>query len=169
MVFKGFKSQAALEFLTTYGWAFIVILIVVAAIAYFGILTPSRLLPSRCNFGAEFQCLEYSIRPAEFRVRLKNGAGVSIDAHSLSVSTESAVALVCAAPALAPGLANWRSGEIRELLFTACNGAAAGLVPGEKNKIFVSMGYINTGGVAGATPPYAKNLSGEIFTAVLPT
>ena len=36
------KAQAALEFLTTYGWAFIVILIMIGALAYFGVLNPSR-------------------------------------------------------------------------------------------------------------------------------
>jgi len=51
------KSQAALEFLTTYAWAFLVIIITIAALAYFGVLSPSKLLPERCNFGPEFQCI----------------------------------------------------------------------------------------------------------------
>ena len=36
------KSQAALEFLTTYGWAFLVILIMIGALAYFGVLNPEK-------------------------------------------------------------------------------------------------------------------------------
>ena len=48
---NGKKSQAALEFLTTYGWAFLIILIMIGALSYFGILSPSKLLPNRCNFG----------------------------------------------------------------------------------------------------------------------
>src|SRR3989338_6713281 len=50
------KSQAALEFLTTYSWAFLVIIIMVGALAYFGVLSPSKLLPDRCNFGSEISC-----------------------------------------------------------------------------------------------------------------
>jgi len=50
------KSQAALEFLTTYSWAFLVIIIMVGALAYFGVLSPSKLLPDRCNFGSEVTC-----------------------------------------------------------------------------------------------------------------
>ena len=50
------KSQAALEFLTTYAWAFLVILIMIGALAYFGMLSPSKLLPDRCNFGSEVSC-----------------------------------------------------------------------------------------------------------------
>ena len=46
------KGQAALEFLTTYGWAFLVVLVMIGALAYFGVLNPSRLLPDKCVFGA---------------------------------------------------------------------------------------------------------------------
>ncbi|MEK6868878.1 MAG: hypothetical protein AABX74_01500, partial [Nanoarchaeota archaeon] len=50
------KAQAALEFLTTYAWAFLVIIIMIGALAYFGVLSPSKLLPDRCNFGPEVGC-----------------------------------------------------------------------------------------------------------------
>ena len=55
------KGQAATEFLTTYGWAFLVILIMIGTLAYFGILKPSKLLPDRCNFGPEVNCLDFQI------------------------------------------------------------------------------------------------------------
>src|SRR3990167_2852536 len=66
------KSQAALEFLTTYGWAFLVILIMIGSLAYFGILNPSKILPDRCNFGPEFECLDYQISSTTgtFKLRL---------------------------------------------------------------------------------------------------
>jgi hypothetical protein len=41
------KSQAAMEFLMTYGWALLVILLVLAALAYFGMLNPDRFLPDK--------------------------------------------------------------------------------------------------------------------------
>jgi len=40
------KSQAALEFLMTYGWAILVVLIAIGALAYFGVLSPARFLPT---------------------------------------------------------------------------------------------------------------------------
>ena len=61
MTRKFARAQAALEFLTTYGWAFLVILIMIGTLAYFGILNPSKVLPNRCTFGAEFQCLDFQI------------------------------------------------------------------------------------------------------------
>jgi hypothetical protein len=41
------KSQAAMEFLMTYGWALLIILLVIAALAYFGMLNPDRFLPDK--------------------------------------------------------------------------------------------------------------------------
>jgi hypothetical protein len=53
------KGQAALEFLTTYGWAFLVILVMIGALGYFGVLSPGNFLPQRCNVGPEFSCDDY--------------------------------------------------------------------------------------------------------------
>ncbi|RJQ16954.1 hypothetical protein C4573_02740 [Candidatus Woesearchaeota archaeon] len=50
------RAQAALEFLTTYGWAFLVILVMIGALAYFGVLRPDAFVSERCNFGIEFLC-----------------------------------------------------------------------------------------------------------------
>src|SRR3989338_6862255 len=79
---KNLKAQAALEFLTTYGWAFLVILIMIGTLAYFGILSPSKLLPNRCNMGTEFQCLDYRITESgsssQVQLRLKNNVGEPI-------------------------------------------------------------------------------------------
>jgi hypothetical protein len=41
------KSQAAMEFLMTYGWALLVVLIAIAALAFFGMLNPDRFLPDK--------------------------------------------------------------------------------------------------------------------------
>ena len=67
------RGQAALEFLTTYGWALLVILVMVGAIAYFGILKPDTLLPERCQVSPGFTCEDYiimsSFQVIEFRLK----------------------------------------------------------------------------------------------------
>ncbi len=50
------KGQAALEFLTTYGWAFLVILVMIGALSYFGVLNPDNYVPDACNFGSVMSC-----------------------------------------------------------------------------------------------------------------
>jgi uncharacterized protein (UPF0333 family) len=42
------KSQAAMEFLLTYGWALIVVIVAVGALAYFGVMSPEKFLPEKC-------------------------------------------------------------------------------------------------------------------------
>src|SRR3989338_7453023 len=134
------KAQAALEFLTTYGWAFLVILIMIGTLAYFGILNPSKILPDRCNIGSEFQCLAYQIDATnnELRLRLKNEVGETITVTAMTESSETATAYSCTNPA---NPTNWASGAIIELQFTACNSATAGFVKGEKGKVLITIDY----------------------------
>lgn len=55
------RAQAALEYVITYGWGFIVILIVLGGLAYMGYLNPSRYVPARCGFGVQLECTDYRI------------------------------------------------------------------------------------------------------------
>ncbi|MCB9359484.1 YpfN family protein [Candidatus Woesearchaeota archaeon] len=54
------KSQAAMEFLMTYGWALLVVLIAIAALAYFGLLNPSRFLPEKCEIAPGITCMDFN-------------------------------------------------------------------------------------------------------------
>ncbi len=76
------KAQGALEFLMTYGWAFLVILIMIGALAYFGVLSPTKFLPERCTFGSQFMCKDYVITlgatSANVTAKLQNNLGQAI-------------------------------------------------------------------------------------------
>jgi hypothetical protein len=52
------RGQAALEYLVTYGWGFIIIIVVIGALAYFGFLNPTRYIPARCAFGSQLECID---------------------------------------------------------------------------------------------------------------
>ncbi len=82
LLFKHKKAQGALEFLMTYGWAFLVILIMIGALAYFGVLSPTKFLPERCTFGSQFMCKDYLITTdgstADVTVKLQNNLGQAI-------------------------------------------------------------------------------------------
>ncbi|MAG91143.1 hypothetical protein CMO83_00535 [Candidatus Woesearchaeota archaeon] len=73
------KSQAALEFIMTYGWAILVVLVAIGALAYFGVLSPDRFLPSKCNLQAGIACIDHKATPAQVQVRLVNSLGFDID------------------------------------------------------------------------------------------
>ncbi len=56
------KAQAAMEFLMTYGWAILVVLVVLGALTYFGVLNPQTFMPSRCETGETWlKCKDYKL------------------------------------------------------------------------------------------------------------
>lgn len=75
------KGQAAMEFLMTYGWAILVVLAAIAALAYFGVLSPSKLLPERTTFSAPLPSIDNAVINADgtVQVAFRNNVGVAID------------------------------------------------------------------------------------------
>lgn len=156
------KAQVALEFLTTYGWAFLVILIMIGTLAYFGILSPSKLLPNRCNFGTEFQCMDYKIKATatnEFRVKLKNNVGEPVTVSAISLTTEAVTAISgCTNPT---NPSNWKSGDFQELVWSGCTDFG-GFVSGEKSKVLIQIDWYTV--ASGSN--YGKITKGEVFSTV---
>ena len=54
-------AQAAMEFLMTYGWALLVVLAAIGALAYFGVLKPQSFLPEQCVLAPGVACLDFRI------------------------------------------------------------------------------------------------------------
>lgn len=77
------KAQASLEYLTTYGWAILGAIIAIGALMYFGFLNPSNLLPNRCDFGKQLECIDYMINTTAFgsqvSLMLRNNFGKPIN------------------------------------------------------------------------------------------
>lgn len=61
MVRKNKRGQAAMEFLMTYGWAILVVLAAIGALAYFGVLSPDNFLPDKCTISPQFYCSEWRV------------------------------------------------------------------------------------------------------------
>lgn len=86
------KAQAAMEFLMTYGWAILVVLVAVGALAYFGVLSPDNFLPNRCTLPAGVACIDHEATNflgagfGEIYVALRNGLGYDMQTVSISVS-----------------------------------------------------------------------------------
>lgn len=80
------KGQAAMEFLMTYGWAILVVLVAIGALAYFGVLNPSRFLPNSCTVAPGISCDDFKIGTGGTgTVVLRNGMGVDLNAVTVSV------------------------------------------------------------------------------------
>ena len=155
------KSQAALEFLTTYGWAFLIILIMIGTLAYFGILTPSKLLPNRCTIGSEFGCSDHQLKAAAVRVKLKNNVGEPVDVTSIVLTKEDGSAFTGCTQAPASPIAGWKAGEAKDIAWTGCT--STGLVAGNKGKVLLTIKYH----VSASAALYDKDVSGEIYSTVV--
>jgi len=166
------RAQAALEFLTTYGWAFLVIMVMIGALAYFGILKPSNLLPERCNFGSEFYCQDFIIDNTNDQIilKIKNNVGEVINAGPWSISSVSLPdTLPCTSGSMDPvdgagtedtDLDNaWGTGEVKDLTFKCENLAAVGLQAGAKDRLSIN-GYYYTIKSGSA---YNHTVHGEVY------
>ena len=82
------KAQAAMEFLMTYGWAILVVIAAIAALAYFGVLDPARLLPERCQSSAGMDCVDKAaVTTTEVTLALRNNIGFTTEITDFSGSS----------------------------------------------------------------------------------
>lgn len=134
------KSQAALEFLTTYAWAFVVIAVTISALYYFGIFDFGNYLPQRCIFPSQFKCLDFSLKPTEVRIKLDNNLGEDIKVMSLQITNDANPPVSCTAPA---GF-DWQHSTESGIVFTSC--AGGGYVRDQRVELKITMRYyaINT-------------------------
>ena len=55
------KGQSAMEYLMTYGWAILVIIIVIAVLFYIGVLNPRNVTPTSCTFPPGISCASFKL------------------------------------------------------------------------------------------------------------
>ena len=82
------KAQAAMEFLMTYGWALLAVLVVIGALAYLGILDVETILPERCTFPVPLNCQDHVVNSETVQLVLLNGAGRGMNVRSIIAESE---------------------------------------------------------------------------------
>ncbi len=151
------KSQAALEFLITYGWAVLTMLIMVAALAYFGILNPDRLLPDRCNFASEVGCKEQSIVGNGVNLRLTNGMGEEVIIDGVNFSIENTNLRCNSSMTGKP----WFPGETRDF-YNACDFTGSNIAKGQRQKLNVQVVFH----AVSSSSSYGRSTQGEMISTV---
>ncbi len=178
--FQNKKAQGALEFLMTYGWAFLVILIMIGALAYFGVLSPTKFLPERCTFGSQFLCKDYQMTTdgstATVTVKLQNNLGQAIyllatnatnatspegfGGCTISILNTAGTAIGFDGEGSVTGSAVSDGGYFT---FQASNCAnLGGMVAGSKYKISLPVAYY----AATSSGAFAHTVDGELFANV---
>ncbi len=127
----------------------------IGALSYFGVLSPSKLLPDRCNFGSEFGCKDFSIFGNGINLKVKNDVGVSIVIENAIASNEN---LKCASPTISLMV---KSGEIKDI-FYVCDISGYGFPKDEKMKLNLEINYH----LAGSSNFYSKKVLGEVYSTV---
>ena len=146
------KAQAAMEFLMTYGWAILVVLVVIGALAYFGVLSPKKLLPDKCLFGPGIgTCNDYMATGTTLTLELTNGFG-----ETLTLVSEVADGGYCTAAA-GGDTTDWTSGSEKTFTFTC-----ADMPAGDKTNEEVTITYTKAGGTLTHT------ISGQVAITIQP-
>jgi len=81
------KGQAAMEFLMTYGWAILVVLIAIGTLAFFGVLNPAKFLPQSCILGPGLACEDFKVVASDETIymNVRNGLGRDLDVFLIYV------------------------------------------------------------------------------------
>jgi len=85
------RGQAAMEFLMTYGWALLVVLVAIGALAFFGVLNPSKFLPQACALGPGLACEDFKITATNknIYINVRNGLGRDLDVFAIYIDKKS--------------------------------------------------------------------------------
>jgi len=67
-----------MEFLITYGWVILVVIIAIGSLSYFGILKADRFLPERCSLSAGIMCLDFEVESSKVVLVIQNSFGYDI-------------------------------------------------------------------------------------------
>lgn len=67
------KGQGAIEYLMTYGWALLVIIVIGAALFFLGVLNPSSYTQSRCSGFQYLTFKDQKVTPTSYSLNLQNG------------------------------------------------------------------------------------------------
>lgn len=170
------KAQGALEFLMTYGWAFLVILIMIGALAYFGVLSPTKFLPERCTFGTQFLCkdylLSYNSGAPTVTLRLQNNLGQVIFVTSVDATSQEGFG-GCTATSLIDSTGNSAldtsgdgsvesisDGEYMDVVLDCTD--TGGMTEESKYKVQVNLVYY----AATSSSSFSHTVQGEVFANV---
>jgi hypothetical protein len=121
------RGQFALEFIITYGWAFLILAVTVAAIYAFGWIDVSGIMPEKCDFFGQVECVDYYVEAGavnEVRVRIVNDFNSDIILIDMNATASYADDL-CPLPGgdnIPPVGADWKMGEEYEIILSGCAG-----------------------------------------------
>ncbi len=96
------KGQAAVEYLTTYGWALLALVIIVGVLFSSGLLSPNIAISEECQFGTNTPCsfaLFNDAGTTKISLRVFNGFAYKIRIESLDLMADDGTKFAWTGPA----------------------------------------------------------------------
>ena len=104
------KSQAAMEFLMTYGWAILIVVAAVIALSYSGVLSSDRFVASKCVLEPGIGCADFTVQEDSVTLVLRNGKGKDINVLSITIGNCSGT-----------GFGSLKNGQQAQFIVTGCS------------------------------------------------
>ncbi len=128
----------------TYGWAILVVIVAIAALAYFGVLSPDVFLPATCDLPPGLSCLDHRINyhnpgfgfQNDLTIYVKNNMGTEINPDRLVIS-----GFLYDQPVVSSNLKN---GDSATMTSSDITGAVTTIQAGERYSFEFTFTYINT-------------------------
>ena len=83
----GKRGQAAVEFLSTYGWALLAVAVVFSALFFFDVLNMDNRVPESCDLGDGMSCLSVAVNQADEDMYFVDLNIINSDDELLSLSS----------------------------------------------------------------------------------
>lgn len=82
------KSQAAMEFLMTYGWAILIVLIVIGVFWQLGVFNV-LFVPERCVIGGGYlNCQDFGVQDNQITLLVANAASVDLEISRIDITSQ---------------------------------------------------------------------------------
>lgn len=155
------RGQAAIEYLVTYGWAFLVIIVAVAALSYFGVINPRSWFPDRCDLGSQLECSDSEIvvgsEETVISFYVQNNFGKAIIITKANVTLENGVTVGSLSPQTGVTL---NAGALNEFkIVVPAPAETSYFQSGDKSRVIVRVEFQRAGG--GSPSPHT--LTGILY------
>lgn len=168
---KARKGQVSIEYLMNYGWAFLVLAIVIAAIFATGAFNPNYYAMEECYLGSSFNChsqlVQNATRPGvDAYINITNALGYPVRLNNLTFALEDSGATSIQTLALGTKLNNTES-----IIPSAAPLYSSSLIPkGTGKKVLMTLTYYicaeEVNPDCGTDPNYLRTISGRITSQI---
>ncbi len=149
------KGQAAMEFLMTYGWAILAAIIAIGVLAYFGVFSPGKFVPSATVLNAPLYANAWNVVDGSgsadtISVEMKNNGGDTlvisdVDISNVQVKGQAYTCTETTALSLSAECTDFDPGELCTATIS-CDDAGTALAAGDTVKADIAVTYTKSGG-----------------------